>query len=61
MQTLADKLLDLRNFVSRYGKILNDESCEFDGQHYRKTVYLLEGHVVTINMCNGEVNTFHYS
>lgn len=60
MQTLADKLLELRNHLHRYGDILQDASCEIEGNHDRITTYKLEGKTVTIGMHNGEVSNIVY-
>jgi hypothetical protein len=60
METLADKLLDLRNYVSRYGTILEDASCEIEGNHDRITTYAVDGQRITISMHNGEVSRVIY-
>jgi hypothetical protein len=57
METLSDKLLDLRNYVSRYGQILDDVSCEIEGNHYRTTTYKIDDKRIIMNMRNGEVSS----
>lgn len=59
-ETLADKLLALRNHLHRYGDIVQDASCEIAGNHDRITTYKLEGKRVTVSMHNGEVSHISY-
>lgn len=56
MESLADKLIELRNYVSRYGVIVDDASCEIGGNHDRITTYKIDGKKITISMHNGEVS-----
>lgn len=60
MQTIKDKLLDVRNHCVRYGTIVEDRKWEIRGQHYRKTVFRIGNDVVDITMCNGEVERLNY-
>lgn len=60
METLASKLLDLRNYLHRYGDIVEDASCEIDGHHDRITTYKLDGKRFSVRMHDGEVSGIIY-
>jgi hypothetical protein len=60
METLADKLLDLRNYLHRYGNIVDDASCEIAGHHDRITTYAIEGKKITVGMHDGDVSSIIY-
>ena len=60
MNDFKQQLIELRNYVSRYGKIVDDASCEIGGNHDRITTYDIEGKRITISMHNGDVSQVIY-
>lgn len=56
MNDFKQQLIELRNHVSRYGTIIDDASCEIDGNHDRITTYKIDGKKITISMHNGDVS-----